>query len=135
MLDDLGLLPALLWHFDRFTAQTQIEIQFKHAGIDRRFSSEVEITAYRIIQEALTNAARYADVREISVRVILNANALGIQIDDRGKGFSPEAVHPQGVSVGLASMRERVASLNGSISLDAALGEGVHIHAHLPIRE
>jgi signal transduction histidine kinase len=135
MLDDLGLLPALLWHFDRFTAQTQIAVQFKHAGIDRRFSSEVEITAYRIIQEALTNAARYADVREMSVRVILNANALGIQIDDRGKGFSPEAVHPPGLSVGLASMRERVASLNGSIFLDAALGEGVHIHAHLPIRE
>lgn len=143
MLDDLGLLPALLWHFERFTAQTKIEVRFKHANIDRRFSPEVEITAYRIIQEALTNAARYADVGEMSVRVMLNIDALGIQIDDRGKGFSPDAAHhaahhaahPQGVSVGLASMRERIASLNGSITLDTALGEGVHIHAYLPIRE
>ena len=133
MLDDLGLLPTLLWHFDRFTAHTQINVRFKHAGIDRRFSSDVEITAYRIIQEALTNAARYANVNEISVRVMLSGDILGIQIDDRGKGFSLETFRPHGASVGLSSMRERVASLDGAISFDTAPGEGVHIHAQLPI--
>src|SRR5262249_51562660 len=56
MLDDLGLLPALLWHFDRYTTQTGIIVAFKHSGLEgRRFTSEVETAAYRITQEALTN--------------------------------------------------------------------------------
>jgi CheY-like chemotaxis protein len=60
VLDDLGLLPALQWHFERYSVQTGVEIDFSHFGIDRRFTIEVETAAYRIVQEALTNIARQA---------------------------------------------------------------------------
>src|SRR5262249_42628543 len=53
MLDDLGLLPAVLWHFERYTAQTGVRVAFEHSGLERRFHPDVETAAYRIVQEAL----------------------------------------------------------------------------------
>ncbi len=65
MLDDLGLLAALRWHFARYTAQCKIDVDFKYTGLDdRRFSPEIETAAYRIVQEALTNVARHAQGRQ-----------------------------------------------------------------------
>jgi signal transduction histidine kinase len=61
MLDDLGLIHALVWLLERFKSQTGISITFIQNGMDgRRFGSEIETAAYRIIQEALTNIARHA---------------------------------------------------------------------------
>ena len=68
ILDDLGLLPALVWLFERYTAQTNVSVRFEHRLLEaQRFALEVEITAYRIVQEALTNVARYAGVTEVTV--------------------------------------------------------------------
>ena len=69
MLDDLGLLPTLLWHIERYTAQTGIKVNFEHQGLQRTFGPEIGTAAYRIIQEALTNVARYARVSEVNVQI------------------------------------------------------------------
>ena len=70
MLDDLGLLPTLLWHIEHYTAQTRVQVTFKNSGLEgRRFAPEVETAAYRIAQEALTNIARHAGVNEATLRV------------------------------------------------------------------
>src|SRR6185436_7417758 len=59
MLDDLGLLPALHWHLDRYFAMSGVRVNFKHSGVtDRRFPPEIETAAYRVVQEALTNVVR-----------------------------------------------------------------------------
>jgi len=60
ILDDFGLLPTLLWHIGRYTAQTKIQVNFEHAGLEQRFAAEIETAAYRIVQEALTNIARHS---------------------------------------------------------------------------
>src|SRR5207253_4700538 len=64
MLDDLGLLPALRWHCERYTAQTGVRVSLEHAGLEQRFPADVETAAYRIVQEALTNVARHAGDRK-----------------------------------------------------------------------
>ena len=64
-LDHLGLLSAFLWLIRNYTAQTNIEIDFNHTELEgRRFSTEIETSAYRVVQEALTNIARHADVED-----------------------------------------------------------------------
>ena len=130
MLDDLGLLPALLWHFERYTARTGVYVVFHHTGLARRFSREGETAAYRIVQEALTNVARHAGVGEASVRIALDRDALRLQIEDRGAGF--DAAAPRSDGCGLSGMRQRVALLGGRLDVASASGSGTRLTAEWP---
>ena len=132
MLDDLGLLPALLWLFERYTNQTGVKVAFEHDGLGGRFGSESETAAFRIVQEALTNVARHAGAGNVVVRVWADGRTLGVQIDDGGKGFDPKAVG-NGKTGGLSGMRERAAALGGQLTLESKPGEGARVMAELPL--
>ncbi|MFO0575045.1 MAG: PAS domain S-box protein [Polyangia bacterium] len=131
MLDDLGLLPALTWHLERVRKLMQIHVQLAHSGIDRRFSPELEITAYRVVQEAVTNIVRHAGVREAVVRLWANSTTLAVQIVDRGVGFDPQAI-PES-SAGLLGMQERVVLLGGHFTVESAPGQGTSITAEFSL--
>ncbi len=134
MLDDLGLLPTLLWHFKRYTTQTGIEVEFEEEGLqDCRFSRASETAAYRIVQEALTNVARYAGVTSAKVSVRLLEDKLFLRVEDRGKGFEPEDTLAAGRSNGLAGMRERALLLGGTFGLQSAPDKGTRLLAELPV--
>ncbi|MBI2875307.1 MAG: PAS domain S-box protein [Candidatus Tectomicrobia bacterium] len=134
MLDDLGLLPTLLWHFERYTDQTRIRVVFRHIGLDgRRFSSGVETTTYRLVQEALTNVARHAGVSEVNVRLWADQEMLSVQIEDRGGGFDPEATLSAHLSSGLAGMRERVRLLGGHLTVESTPGKRTCVTVELPL--
>jgi signal transduction histidine kinase len=133
ILDDLGLVPALLWLFDRYTTQTGVEVDFKHADVEARFATEIETAAYRIVQEALTNTARYADVTTAQVRLWTDQDKLWIRVEDQGKGFDPEAALAAGTSSGLSGMLERAALLGGDLEIYSAPREGTQITASLPL--
>ena len=132
-LDQLGLLPALLALFERYTAQTGVVVNFKHQGVERRFSSQVETGAYRIVQEALTNAARHAGVAAVTVRVWTDADKLNLQIEDRGCGFDPEVVVKAPRSSGLIGMQERMMLLGGRMTIESSPGSGTAITGELPL--
>jgi signal transduction histidine kinase len=134
MLDDLGLLPALLWLFERYSTQSNICVTFEHTALERRFHPEVETAAYRIIQEALTNVARHTDVREVAVRVWAGQSTLNLQIEDCGGGFDAAAVSV-GTSTGLSGMQERATLLGGRVIVESALGAGTRLQAELPLGE
>ena len=93
MLDDLGLLPALLW---------LVEYQ----GLDRRCAAEGETAAYRIVQEALTNIARHAGVLEATVYLWVHQSTRVVQSTDRGRGYDPAATGPASYTGGGVGMRE-----------------------------
>jgi signal transduction histidine kinase len=134
MLDDLGLLPALLWHFDRYATQTGIHVDFKHMGLDRRFEASVETAAYRIVQEALTNVARHAHVSETIVLAWATPARLCLQIEDRGAGFDQEFSQAAHATSGLVGMRERAYGLGGTFRLESSSEDGTVILAVLPLR-
>jgi PAS domain S-box-containing protein len=134
MLDDLGLLPALLWHFERYTSQTAVRVDFRHSGVERRrFGHAIETAAYRIAQEALTNTARYAGVREVTVRLWADRDILGIQIRDQGSGFDPQTALNAGTTGGLSGMHERAVLLGGRLTIDSAPRKGACLTAEFPL--
>jgi PAS domain S-box-containing protein len=134
-LDQLGLLPALLALFERYTAQTGASVNLKHQEVERRFASQLETGAYRIVQEALTNAARHAGVAEVTVRVWTDGNILNVRIDDRGRGFDPEVALKAPRSSGLIGMQERSLLLGGRMTIESSPGSGTTITAELPIHK
>ncbi len=133
MLDDLGLLPTLLWHLKRYTAQTSVRVHFKHSGLRRDLPQDIVTAAYRIVQEALTNVARYAQVTEVLVCVRIEYDALIVEVEDHGVGFDSDKVAP--TSIGLGGMRERALSLNGKLLVQSRPGEGTCLIAELPLPE
>jgi len=132
MLDDMGLLPTLLWHIDRYTNQTGIRVNFQYDEIPKRLPAEIETAAYRIVQEALTNVARYAQVNEVFVGLVMQEKTLWVEILDNGKGFdtSLEVDKP---SSGISGMRERASLVGGYLLVESFLNQGTQIVAALPL--
>ncbi|MEA3334610.1 MAG: VOC family protein [Chloroflexota bacterium] len=133
MLDDLGLLPTLLWYFDRFTAHTGIAVDFRNSGLDRRFRSELELVAYRIVQEALTNVARHSGVKQVTVGICCDEREVILEVSDRGRGFDPELTAARGATGGLSSMQERAALVGGAMEIEARPGVGTTLATTLPV--
>jgi PAS domain S-box-containing protein len=131
LLDDLGLVPALIALVERYSTQTGIQVTFDHRHAAGRFASDVETAAFRIVQEALTNVARHANVGRAHVRLRADDAHLEIVIEDRGRGFDSSA-QMASASTGLSSMRERAAMLGGAVVVESTLGAGTTIRATLP---
>jgi signal transduction histidine kinase/HAMP domain-containing protein len=133
MLDDLGLLPTLVWHCKRYGARTQVRIHLEHGGLERRFPQEVATAAYRIVQEALTNVVRHSGAAEVVVRLWGNEDSLSIDVEDQGAGFDLHSLRSAGSTSGLSGMRERASSLGGQLTVESSPGKGTRITAILPL--
>ena len=134
MLDDLGLIPALTWHLSRYQEQTGIPVDFKHAAVEgRRFETEIETTAYRIVQEALTNVARHARATQVKIGVRKRGGWLEIRLEDDGVGFDTQSALSQ--NRGLAGMKERAQLVGGVFEVESKPGAGTKKNIRLPIQE
>ena len=131
MLDETGLLPTLLWHFERYRAQTGIRVDFRSSAPVGRLPLQVETAAYRIVQEALTNVARHAGVQEASVSLDAHPDCIVLRVEDRGVGFRPDTAWT-GASSGLTGMRDRARLAGGRFTVDSAPGGGTRLTAELP---
>ena len=131
MLDELGLSSSLhelieTWRQRNRGIITNINISSQLGDINEITA----ITAYRIVQECLTNITKYANARLVTIKIERSADYLKILVKDNGQGLDPQLIS-QGF--GLAGMRERVEGLGGSFKLTSNLDAGVHIEASLPI--
>ncbi|HXI69038.1 MAG TPA: PAS domain S-box protein [Verrucomicrobiae bacterium] len=135
VLDDLGLVPALLSFLKDFTAQTGVRTHLTaFAGVERLDATR-RTTLYRVVQEALTNVARHAHASRVEVRIQkLTDGGLCMKIIDDGKSFSVEQtlVVTNGKRLGLLGMRERLEMVGGRFEIESAAGKGTTIIAQLP---
>ena len=129
MLDDAGLIPALRWHVERYSAETGIEVDFRHSPVER-LHTDVETAAFRIIQEAMTNTARHARARRLRLRVWSAGERLFAEIADDGVGFVVPG--PSAHTAGIIGMRERASLVNGSIVIESGPGGGTRVAVELP---
>jgi signal transduction histidine kinase len=133
MIDDLGLLPALNTHFDRFQQKMGIQVKFTHRNLDRRFPSEVEISAFRLVQEALTNVARHSGAKEVEVAISADKAALKVVVADHGRGFDTQIMQDGSRSFGISGMRERTELVGGKFEVFSKPKKGTRISAIFPI--
>ncbi len=133
LLDSLGLLPTLQWHFKRYTEQTGIRVHFDHQSSIPRFSTDIETALYRTVQEALTNVARHAGVDAVSVVLSITEKEAIAMIEDRGAGFDVKTAVESSRSVGLTGMYERVEDFGGTLSIQSAKGSGTKLTVSLPL--
>jgi len=139
MLDDLGLVPALRWYIDRHAERTGMRSRFEEIGLDERLPAEIETVCYRAVQEALTNIARHASARNVSVCLERERgrDSVTLTITDDGVGFDVTRALRRaraGDSLGLLGLRERVELLGGSLQIRSQSGEGTRIQIQLPIQ-
>jgi signal transduction histidine kinase len=134
-LDELGLGAALEALSERMTASGALEVDLDldlHSGRTVvRLVSEIEDAAYRLVQEALNNAARHGDTDKAKVEAIESDDKLRLRISDQGRGFDPSE---RSDGFGLVGMRERVTLAGGTLELRSSPGEGTTIVAVLPAR-
>jgi len=134
-LEDLGFMPALEMLVRQASEQGETEIRLKQPETLHRLAPEVELGAYRIVQEALNNALQHAHAQGVTVQVESDATMLVLTVTDDGVGFSvpekPDALTQDG-HFGLIGMLERAAHLGGTLHVDSAPGHGTTIQARLP---
>ena len=133
LLDDLGLRPALESHLENFRRQTGLTIELELTLPTARLPAELELAAYRVVQEALTNIARHSGAKSAQITLIAGDAALHVEIADRGRGFDPAAALARRDSLGLAGLAERVELAGGRFELVSAPGRGTRLHAEFPL--
>lgn len=129
VLDDLGLVPAIRSFISRFKEFYQIVIYFD-CNLQCRLPLIIDLAIYRIIQEALTNIRKYADVKEAWILIEEFQNTIHVEIEDHGNGFYPEHA-PKGV--GMFSMEERARAVGGNFRYQASPGNGTKIIVDIPL--
>ncbi len=135
LLSDLGLEAALETYLKNSAKQTGLEIDFQMIGFETRIDPDIETTLYRLTQEVLTNTIRHARATKFKLHIIKSYPSLIFVAEDNGQGFDPDKLDRHKEALGLLSMRERAAMLNGKFSLQASEGKGTHVRIEIPIKE
>ena len=113
MLDDLGLIPALEWQAREISRRSDVEVEVHSQSVSEDLGDETKVTVYRLVQEALNNAATHASAKNAKVTVIQGPDKITVEITDDGNGFDPERKR----GMGILGMEERVRRLGGSFAI------------------
>ncbi|SNX52817.1 sensor histidine kinase [Thermoanaerobacterium sp. RBIITD] len=129
-LDDLGLIPAVSRYVTNFIKETGINVELSVFSDYKRLNPEIEITCYRVIQEALTNIYKHSKANNAIVKLEFGDCFISIIIKDDGVGFNSDTYEN---GFGLLGMRERVQILNGKFEVNSSLNEGTQIYVSIPL--
>ncbi len=133
MLDELGLMKALDWQFNRLNEQAGLTVDFSHNAPAKRLPPRIEIALFRIVQEALTNVIRHATEKHAQVRLWVEDERCRLQIQDDGPGFEPRKQLQEFKTSGLTGMIERAELLGGELLVESTSEEGTCLTVDLPI--
>jgi len=135
MLDDLGLAATVSWLCRAFrAAHPDIALKLDLQGVTPDLPDPVKTAVYRVLEEAVHNAARHARAKCLFVMLRQSPQWICLEVADDGCGLDAAIAIDTGRGIGLAIMRERVESLAGSLRIDSTRCEGVRVHAHWPLQ-
>lgn len=138
VLDDLGLAPTLRRFLEALKEETGVAAELVVLGKEQRLPGTVEVTVFRLIQEAVNNARKHARPGRILVRLEFTDTKVNLQVKDDGIGFDVEEAREKSSknkSFGLLSMEERVDLLGGELHITSAPGKGTTVSAQIPLKQ
>ena len=127
---DMGIKPSLEWLVAEFCSRTDVDCRLYFDNADAPLDEQQSIAVFRIVQESLTNVARYAEARQVEIALERGYDRYLLSIRDDGKGFDPALVRAR--SFGLVGIRERALMLGGELHVISAPGRGAAIQIHFP---
>jgi two-component system sensor histidine kinase UhpB len=136
LLDEVGLVPALRAFIAAQADLSGVQMTLEANEGSQRLGPTVEITCFRIVQEAVTNALRHADARALRVEIEHFADHVALRVGDDGRGFDLDRRLDDAASaghLGVVGMRERVRAHGGAFSLRSSPGAGTTIAVDLPM--
>lgn len=137
VLDDLGLVAALRRYVQDYASRFHLNVDFQAVGLDsERLPPAVETALYRIVQEALTNVAKYAHAHQVSVLLERRGDQIIAIVEDDGCGFDAEALLRSGAresKLGLYGMSERATLVGGTLTVESQPGYGTTVHVRVPL--
>lgn len=133
ILDDLGLAAALEWLGRQTRDQTSLGVRVCAADGDGQIPAPLASVLYRVAQEALRNTVRHADAHVVDIRLTQEPGTAVLEVADDGAGFDVRSAEERRPGMGLFSMRERVALVNGRLVVTSARGRGTRIVATVPL--
>jgi len=131
-LEYVGIVTSMQNFCREFAARQRLKIEFTHDKVPGGISYDVSLCLFRIMQEALSNAAKHSKARDFEVKLACSANELHLIISDHGTGFSAKTAMNKG-GLGLISMRERAKMANGTIVIRSNRRDGTTIDVRVPI--
>jgi len=136
-IDDLGLIAALQQYTKEYTEKFGVDADFQASGFEgKRLRPELEIALYRIVQEALTNVAKHAGAKKVSVLMGIRNSSIVAIVEDNGKGFDVRSIlasRTKEKKLGLYGMQERASLIGGVLTIEADPGKGTTIFVEVPL--
>jgi signal transduction histidine kinase len=134
LLDRLGLEPALRQEVRKFEARTGLAAELVVRGVLPPIAGEAATALYRIAQEALTNVARHAGARRVSIALAAAGGLVSVAVEDDGRGLRGDPpAQPERAALGIAGMRERAQRLGGDLRVVAGARGGTMVTAVIPL--
>ena len=131
-LEYVGIAAAMRGFCQEFGEKQKVEIDFKTHDLPSFLSSNISLGLFRVLQEALHNAAKHSGVQHFEVRLWGTSDEIHLTVRDSGAGFDPE-VAKRSRGLGLISMEERLKLLNGTFSIESQPKGGTRVHACVPL--
>jgi signal transduction histidine kinase len=131
MLDDLGLVPALEWQAREISRRSDMEVEVHSENVSEDLGDETKVTIYRLVQEALNNAATHASAKNSKVTITQDSDKITVEITDDGHGFDPARRR----GMGILGMEERVRRLGGTLTIESVPRKGATVKAELPFHK
>jgi len=132
-LDVLGFATAMEMLCKEVGEQYQVRVGLHAHDVPTQLPPDTALCLYRILQEALQNAAKHSGVGDVDVRLWGTSEDMNLEVSDRGAGFDLETASKRSPGIGLVSMRERIQLVCGELSIQSARQRGTRIHARVPL--
>jgi PAS domain S-box-containing protein len=133
-IEVVGAVTGMRVFCNEFAQQHQFDVDFEASDITRQLSSNISLSLFRILQEALHNTAKHSGTRQCRVRLWEAHGWVHLVVSDEGRGFDPAAAK-ENRGIGLITMQERVSLVEGDLRIESQPGRGTTVHARAPITE